>query len=148
MKFKLFFLLLFVISYNSFAGAAMFSIQILASQSPDITALKASSGLDDVYTEETGFGLTRVKVGAYNNRDEAELDLESIQSNGFPDAFITSYKGQQSAVSAPTPSRPLSHMKSPAWSRLTEEQKRNVVYLDGVLHLHEDDKFIPLASLE
>lgn len=154
MKFKLFFILLLSVSFNSFADAHRFSIQILASESPDIEALRASGGFDELYTEETGFGLTRVKVGAYSSRGEAERDLSNVKEKGFPDAFITSSSNQKSAqvmTSVPTPlssnSSPLSHQQSPGWSKLTEEQKRNIVYLDGELHLHEGDEFIPLSRL-
>lgn len=156
MKLTLLLPLLFAISFNSFAGTGtpLFSIQILASENPDITHLKTSIGPKEIYTEKTSSGLTRVKVGSYSSRMEAEQDLNSVKSQGFSDAFVTTYSGNKSTVSSKdhhehTPGKKHSHStpESPALARLTEEQKRNVVYLDGVLHLLENGTFTPLSEL-
>ena len=74
MKLKLFFLLSLAISFNCFADASIFSIQILASKAPNISSIKASTGFEELYTEETESGLTRVKIGSYSNRIEAMKD--------------------------------------------------------------------------
>ena len=153
MKFKLILPLLLAISGNSFA-APVFSIQILASESPDLTHLKTSIGTNEIYTEKTNTGLTRVKVGSYNSKIDAEQDLNTVKSKGFPDAFVTTYNGNKSTVPPKehhehTSDNKHSHstQEPPALMRLTEEQKRNVVYLDGVLHLHENGTFTPLSKL-
>lgn len=154
MKFKIILPLLLSVSFNSFADKHIFSIQILASENPDITSLKSSTGITDIYTEKTKSGLMRVKVGSYNSRIDANQDLNNIKSKGFPDAFVTTYNGNKSTVSSKdhhehTPANKHSHstQESPALAKLTADQKRNVVYLDGVLHLHENGTFTPLSKL-
>lgn len=146
MKFNLFFILLFTVSGNSFAGSSTLSIQILASEEPNISTIESSTGFKELYTEDSGLGFIRVKLGSYHSRGEAERALNEVKEKGFPDAFITSYnKGEKSHTHSVI--KTFSPEDSPAWPRLTEEQKQNIVYVDGVLHVHENGNFIPLSSL-
>lgn len=164
METRLIFLFLLATSWNVLAENSLFSIQIAATEAPNLTFYKESTGFDTLYAEETKSGLIRIKLGSYLSWEEAELDLTKIKEKGFPDAFITAYTGQKQTVKstkteppAPVPdeditinepkeNKLLPPSSSPAWSKLTDEQKRNVVYVDGILHLHEGDKFIPLSN--
>ncbi len=183
MNTRLIFLFLLTTSLNVLAENSLFSIQITATEAPNLTFYKETTGFDTLYSEETKSGLVRIKLGSYTSRKEAERDLTKIKNKGFPDAFVTSYTGKKLIKSAKLKKSPLISRKkttiinkpkenavlspssneevtisepkenkllppssSPAWSKLTEAQKRNVVYVDGILHLHEGDKFIPLSS--
>ncbi len=172
MKTGLTFLFLLATSWNVLAENTRFSIQIAASEAPNLAFYKESTGFTSLYAEETSAGLVRIKLGSYINRKEAEKALVKVKSKGFSDAFITAYTGKKSGISSIKPKKSLSiaeHLdednvdeevtinepqenkllppsSSPAWSKLTAEQKRNVVYVDGILHLHEGDEFIPLSS--
>ncbi len=160
---RLIFLFLLAISLNALAKNALFSIQIAATEAPNLTFFKETTGFNSLYSEETESGLVRIKLGSYISREEAEQDLIKIKNKGFPDAFITSYTGKktikstklkkQPAISSeeitinePKENKLLPPSSSPAWSKLTEAQKRNVVYVDGILHLRDGDKFIPLSN--
>ena len=183
MNTRLILLVLFTSSLNVLAENSLFSIQITATETPNLTFYKKTTGFDTLYSEETKSGLVRIKLGSYISRKEAEKDLKKIKNKGFPDAFVTSYTGkklikpaklekstlisnkkitvinkptknavlspssdEEITISEPKENKLLPPSSSPAWSKLTEAQKRNVVYVDGILHLHEGDKFIPLSS--
>jgi len=164
MKNKLIFLLLLSASWNAYTENSPLSIQITATEAPNLAFFKESTGFESLYTEETESGLVRIKLGAYVSKKDAEKDLNEIKNKGFPDAFITSYTGKETikpaakpkktppildeeiAINEPQENKLLPPSSSPAWSKLSEAQKRNIVYVDGILHLHEGDKFIPLSS--
>ena len=158
MKTKLIFLFLLTASWGALAGDAQFSIQVAAvKEASKLAFFKESTGFDSLYTEETESGLVRIKLGAYRSREEAEKDLLSIKRKGFPQAFITANTEEPTvkspiiyskphAINEPIKNDRTDPSASPVWSTLTEVQKRNVVYVDGVLHLHEGGKFIPLSS--
>lgn len=171
MNTRLILLFLLTTSLNALAENPLFSIQITATEAPNLTFFKESTGFDSLYSEETKSGLVRIKIGSYISRKTAERDLIKIKNKGFPDAFVTGYTGEklnkttklkksplisksnvsvrsseEVAISEPKENKLLPPSSSPAWSKLTETQKRNVVYVDGILHLHEGDKFIPLSS--
>lgn len=152
-------LLLLTASWNTLADSSHFSIQIAATQDANLARFREVTEFGTLSTEETGSGLIRVKVGSFNSRSEAERVLQNIHAKGFSEAFITSPSAEASSLPENTSTATASSTTavsqgsnavipeaSPAWSRLSEEQKRNVVYLDGVLHLRVDGAFIPLSS--
>ncbi len=150
-------LLLLTASWNTLADSSHFSIQIAATQDANLARFREVTEFGTLSTEETGNGLIRVKIGSFKSRAEAELVLQNIQAKGFTEAFITSPANQTaslpetsiasvSANAEPQKDSTAIPESSPAWSRLSEEQKRNVVYLDGVLHLRVNGEFIPLSS--
>ena len=152
-------LLLLTASWNTLADSSHFSIQIAATQDADLTRFREITEFGKLSTEETGSGLIRVKVGSFKSRADAERALQNIRAKGFAEAFITSPsikvtsppKNTETETVNSTPIKPQDNdvvipEATPAWSRLTEEQKRNVVYLDGVLHLRVNGEFIPLSS--
>lgn len=159
MKTKLIFLFLITASWSALAGNALFSIQVAAvKDASKLAFFKQSTGFDTLYTEETENGLVRIKLGAYGSREEAKKDLLTIKRKGFPQAFVTTNTEQKTikppvvhskpraAISESIKDNRLAPSASPAWSTLTEEQKQNVVYVDGVLHLRKGGEFIPLSS--
>lgn len=156
---------MFLLSWNVLADSSYYSIQVISAQSPNLSDYNKLSEFGSIYTEHTRGSAVRVKVGSYFKRENAEIALRKIRERGFPDAFISAY----SEKTRPLPkklSRPLpileeisdteklktpklekkpSPLSPPMWSKLTPEQKRNVVYLDGILHLRVNDDFIPLS---
>ena len=156
MKTRLFFLFLISLSGTVSAASALFSIQIAATKSSSLSFYKQSTNFDSLYADTTNSALTKIKLGAYNSHEEAEKHLSKIRKSGFPDAFISPYTKQNSTsfstnselnkVVTSHNTNPLNHESSPAWQGLTHEQRRNTVYLDGVLHIREGDKFTPLTN--
>ena len=158
-------LLLLTASWITLADSTHFSVQVAATKNPDLARFREVTEFGSLYTEETGEGLIRVKVGSYASRAEAEQALSGVQARGFTGAFITSATGQSASLPDNTTpsSETITHEVAsneilpepeenqvtpeqlPAWSRLTEDQKRDVVYLDGVLHLRRNGEFIPLS---
>lgn len=159
MKIRLFFLFL-VISSGSFAAEkALFSIQIAATKSHSLAFFKRTTNYDTLYADDRGSGLIKIKLGSYGSHEAATKHLTKIRKNGFPDAFITPYTkkiriNSDYKKSFSTDSRTktsivkerLDPKLTSAWPKLTAVQKQNIVYVDGELHLHEGDKFIPLAG--
>lgn len=160
-------LLLLTASWITSADSTHFSVQVVATENPDLGHFREVTEFGSLYTEKTGEGLVRVKVGLYPSRGEAEQALRGVQAKGFSGAFITPATEQPATLPADgnigsstlvtneiTPDETLLQSESsqiipeqlPAWGRLTEEQKRNVVYLDGVLHLRKNGEFIPLSG--
>lgn len=153
-------LFLFIISANSFADNNRLSIQIAATEKiPDLTYYKNITGLNSIYIDETQIGLFRVKAGSYETRADAEYALAKLKAKGLTGVFITPNtesvlktgykvpKVSNSEVSTVSPAgQKVSPSSMPIWKTLSAEQKRNIVYLDGILHLKENGKFIPLSN--
>lgn len=163
MKSRLFFLFLAIVSGNTLAENALFSIQIAATKTQALEFYKQTTGFDSLYAEESTIGLLRIKLGSYVSREEAEKNLITIKNKGFTDAFITPYTKNPMAITASINQSPsvineigvikeyketelLEPKSSPSWARLTEEQKKHLVYVDGVLHVNEGGKFTPLSN--
>lgn len=169
MKPLLSFLLLLVVSSSNIAHAKIFTIQILAAQQPDISAVKSSPvGRYKIHAEKADNGLIRIKLGSFLSHSDAKAALPFIKDNGYPDAFISTVTNSPSIKPSPSPSiysdrettvvapqakpvsflnRPLlDHRKSPAWDRLTPEQKDNIVYIDNELFVKQNGRFIPLSK--
>jgi hypothetical protein len=148
-------------SGNALAENALFSIQIAATKTQTLEYYKQTTGFDSLYAEEA-LGLLRIKLGSYGSREEAEKNLISIKNKGFTDAFITPYTKNPEATTSINKSTAmlneigvtkeykeselLAPESSPAWTRLTDEQKKHLVYVDGVLHVNEGGKFTPLSK--
>lgn len=143
---------------NTQADNSQFSIQVVASESPDLANFKELLEFGSPYIENTDNSLVRVKVGSFSSRVNAEKALEKIRNKGFKDAFISSYTGKavtfaEKKIIPTTIIKKASYGNKLAdpettkgWAKLSEGQKKNVVYLDGILHLHVDGDFIPLSN--
>jgi len=153
MKSKLLLVLFMVCTWNALADTARYSIQIAAVKSTPLDFYEQLTGFDSLYAEQSSAGFIKIKLGSYSSREEAEKSLVIVKSKGFPDAFISPYTKQLDGVSTNTKNKHSERMDEsvelselPVWSRLTEEQRKNVVYLDGVLHVREGDSFTPISQ--
>lgn len=139
------------------ASAADFDVQIGAFRNPDAASLKVPAEIGSVRTSRSDDGLTRVLVGPFASRTEAAAARDRLRSMGYPGAFLRS--AGLSARAAVTPTVVESaHRSAPADTSgpsqrdldllmsLSDEERRDVVYLDGRLHRKVGDQFIPLRD--
>ena len=168
-----------------FAGEAVaadleWTVQIGALRRPDAGFAAAAETVAPVRTTQTREGLTRFRVGRFDDPQDAERALGALRRAGYADAYVVQTRGAAAglpAVSAgPPPTRgtsptshtsltphtsPTSHTSptphtSPRLNpsrdgeqvieSLPESLRSRVVYLDGVLHVKDGDRFTPLAE--
>jgi len=143
---------------SSSVNADNFGIQIGAYKNLSEEALERANALGDLQTVQSG-NFTRVLVGSYSSRKDAQAQLSSIQAKGYTDAFVTTINRSSStqahshAVSASHNSSHVSsghghthlpnHINSKL-SGLSNEELSKAVILDGKLHFKEGDRFIPV----
>ena len=82
--------------------------------------------------------------------------LNEVHQAGFTNAIIAKHQGGK--ITSPTVTTPTStkHQYNienfdvktlNEWKMLTPEQQKNLVYLDGELHVKNGDDFIPLSQM-
>ncbi|MBT8139375.1 MAG: SPOR domain-containing protein [Gammaproteobacteria bacterium] len=141
----------FCVHANTFAEEnAGYSVQIGAFASPAAGLQESLSQFGTVSIDRHG-GLSRFLVGQFNERGDAELLRDELRREGYDDAFVRA-RGKASAAATVT-SQHHSHTNSGQSEAdharihaLSPEQRENVVYLDGVLHIKQGDSFIPLPE--
>lgn len=91
--------------------------------------------------------LTRVSVGNFNNKSNAEKLLSRLKQAGFKDAFISRITTESSSIQnqitrqkIKNPSSATSEMAK--FRNLTKSEKDRAVFLNGKLHLKEGKQFI------
>ena len=161
MKIFVSFLFLLIVPWSIQAENNHYSIQLQAVKKPDLLNYQKLSKFGLPYTEKVSVDSTRVKIGSFKNRLDAEKALKQIRNKGFSDAFITSFTGKIKKVAVISKKKKPSKIvvkksnketktyppkKTISWSSLTKEQKNDVVYVDEVLHLQRDGEFIPLTG--
>ena len=156
MKMIALFLVLFITGLNAQAENGSYALQVGAYKQLDMALLSTLEQYGTLYTEETDQGLTRVKLGNYASRAEAEDTLKMIRNMGFQDAFLSSASGGVSNFEADAPIVEMASSYSsngyvnpeslPIWNQLSDDQRENVIYLDGILHIEEDGQFIRLSD--
>ena len=163
MKVITLFLMLFFAGFSVQAddvhvGEGSYAIQLGAYKNPDMTIFSILDEYGTVYTVLSSDGLTRIKLGNYASRAEAEEVLKAIRNIGYRDAFLSSAGGvdeniPMAEIISPAPSSSsygregyVNPESLPIWSKLSDYQRENVIYLDGVLHIEEDGQFIPLSD--
>ena len=153
MKFMIFFLIPVLLPFCLYADEAGGQSEIIY----DIQLGAYKRYLDDnfihlaqygsLHTKNTKSGLTRVRIGHYESQSEARKALKQIQASGFRDAFIVTSVTDSADLTADfaveTYSRPET---MPIWQQLSDDQRRNVVYLDGALYIKEGNDFISLSE--
>lgn len=167
MKIITLFLALFLVSFSVqaddvYVSDGSYAVQLGAYKNPDMTIFSILDEYGTVYTEASADGLTRIKLGNYASRSEAESVLKAIRNIGYRDAFLSPAGDAVSSIDSDIPMAEIvSHVPSsfsygregyvnpeslPIWSQLSDYQRENVIYLDGVLHIDEDGQFIPLSD--
>ena len=79
----------------------------------------------------------------FEDIEAARVALAQLQELGFLDAFITGKSPQTSAAISDTNKTPKGASVA-GLEDLPEAVRRNVVYLDGELHVKKGDSFTPL----
>ncbi|MCF6236602.1 MAG: SPOR domain-containing protein [Gammaproteobacteria bacterium] len=161
MKVIILFLILFLAGFNTQADAdnGSYSIQLGAYKNPDMNIFSAAEEYGALYTEESVYGLTLIKLGHYASRSEAVAVLRTIRDAGFRDAFLTSAGAGISSFDEDIPMAEIFPVTSSfsnekninpeslkIWNQLSDLQRESVIYLDGILHIDEDGQFIPLSD--
>ncbi len=65
-----------------------YSVQLGAFKKPDMDAFAGVKDVGDIHEEETKSGLTRILLGTYTKKAEADASLKVAQENGFTSAFV------------------------------------------------------------
>ncbi len=65
-----------------------YSIQLGAFQKPNIDAFNSVKDLGSIYQEKTKSGLTRILLGKYTDKTEAQTSLTGAKEKGFASAFL------------------------------------------------------------
>lgn len=134
------------------AQTSSYSVQVGAFSSPSPTLADKYKQYGSVKIAREA-GLTRVLIGVFQSRDDAELLLMELQREGFADAFVRRTVAATAAIAttATPEATPDSHGHAhlPAQdqrriNQLSDAERARAVYLDGVLHLKEGDTFTPV----
>lgn len=145
-------LLLSLVSGQSLAG--QYAIQLEASKSPHLPRFDTLHAYGSLYTEAADNGYIRTRLGPYDSKDQARETLQQIHDVGFPEAIMV--KHQSGGVSQPVALKNTTQTSDienfdvktlKEWNMLTPEQQKNLVYLDGKLHIKDGDSFTPLAEI-
>ncbi len=146
---------------------ADYTVQIGAFSKPSDAFAAPARSIGQVNTTATSNGITIFTVGDFDTMTSAKDALDSLR-NDYPDAFVRNIPGSRKPVAAsrpaeptttgmatPTPTEPKtrrltatqgSSEDSQLWNSLTDDERKRVVYLDGVLHLKQGERFVPLAE--
>ncbi|MGB1241090.1 MAG: SPOR domain-containing protein [Chitinophagales bacterium] len=65
-----------------------YSVQLGAFKKPDMNAFAGLKDVGTIYEEQTKSGLTRILLGTYAKKTEADASLKVAQANGFTSAFV------------------------------------------------------------
>lgn len=142
--------------------ADKYDIQIGAFKSPDASGIKLPAGVGELRTTPGPNGLTRFVVGPYASKAEAIRAQEALKAAGFDGAFLRNAQRTTDSMSARAKADAaanVAHKEIAASNRksselsdsdllklmaLSEEERSNVVVLDGRLHRKVGSEFIPL----
>ncbi len=142
---------------------AEYTIQVGAFGKPSQAFADRVRELGEVNTTQNARGMTVFTVGRYATSDAANADIERVRRE-FPDAFVRSMPdsarspdAKANAVAAADDTQGAERAGYPRlisgttrdselWNSLSAEERRRVVYLDGVLHVKEGESFVPLAE--
>lgn len=133
------------------ARAAEFSVQIGALRKPDASFPAAAAEIGSIHKSTTRSGLTRYQVGRFSSRAKAEDAASALRAAGYATAYVVQ-KGvrvaapvAKAATSLPdVASAPPKNDPPDLLASVPESLRSRVVLLDGRLHVHEGDSFIPL----
>lgn len=144
-------LLLLLTLISGHCIADQYAIQLEASKAPRLERFESLSKLGTLYTEAAGNGYIRTRIGPYESKKLALDVLNEVHAAGYTAAIITQQKNSYEIL--PSVSSQQFDIQSfdvktlKEWSMLTQEQQSNLVYLDGVLHVKNGNRFIPLSDI-
>ncbi|MEM6639665.1 MAG: SPOR domain-containing protein [Pseudomonadota bacterium] len=126
--------------FTNAALADHFNVQIGAYKSPATAAQTVPADAGEVRQIKGDDGLTRLVVGPFHTRADADQARDELRVNGFPGAFVRSGLSGGKAVQevSATYSAPQSDIEADS------DAEGELVYLDGKLHRKVGDTFIPV----
>lgn len=147
--------LLTIALFTSQVYANEYAIQLEASKAPELSRYQQLDTLGQLYTTPTGTGYTRARLGPFSNKEDALDALNKVHAAGYQDAFLAKENRDnetQSLSSNPVSSNPediynFDVKTLPVWQKLTTQQRENLVYLDGKLHIKNGDDFTPIENI-
>lgn len=128
----------------SVSWADDYVVQIGALESPSERFAEPAQAIGDVRTSRAREGLTRYRVGSFPTKSAAEQALARLRAAGYQDAFVlrTASVPEGAALPAVSAAPPATD----ELAGLPENLRRRVVYLDGVLHVKEGERFTKLSD--
>lgn len=142
-----------VIFFCSSTWADQYVIQVGAFHKISDQTLSIAARYGDYQQEKSG-ELTRLTVGFFESRQDAEKRLTDVKKD-YPEAFVRLVEGQKNKERHHFDEQSSDHHhphfsgpKMEKWQHLTEDQQAHAVYLDGKLHLKYDDVFTPIDAVQ
>lgn len=127
------------------AWANDYVVQVGALERPSEPFAERARTIGAVSTSQTDEGMTRYRVGPFSTKVEAEQAKAELRAAGYEDAFVLqTRRSSRTAELPPVSAGPESAADEVA--ALPEDLRRRVVYLDGVLHVKEGDRFTKLSE--
>lgn len=106
-------LLFFSQSINSvFAQTATYKVQIGAYKNLNMNNFSNLKSIGTILTEDAGKGTTRIILGYYNTKAEAEQVLAQVKNIGYPTAFVSASKNPTAVLPPPPPTKNTTHTPS------------------------------------
>jgi len=138
---------------NSATAVAEFTIQVGAFKNPSEAFANQVREYGEVNTAQSGNDITVFMVGRFDTLAQANNGLAQVRS-AYPSAFVRNMPAAarrataqpNTASAANTAAAETSTPDTQLWAALSDDERRRVVYLDGVLHLKQGDQFIPLTE--
>lgn len=142
-----------------------YTIQIGAFRTPSESFVEPARSVGEIYFNRRDNGLVALSVGRFASFGEAQDNL-ALLAESFPGAYVrraeagassqldTSGKvssnisstSSQTASAMPAGSAPASGPEDQLLASLSAEERKNVVYLDGKLHVKDGNRFVPLRE--
>lgn len=137
-----------------------FDVQIAALKNPDAAQIELPTDVGELRSTFGADGLTRFLVGPFVSRADADQARDRLRAAGFSGSFVRANQDAGFAVdrrdvasSNPPSSAAIADSGSSVSQRdletlqsLSDEERRDLVYLDGKLHRKVGDDFIPLRD--
>ncbi|MDW3095350.1 MAG: SPOR domain-containing protein [Gammaproteobacteria bacterium] len=120
-----------------------YSIQIGAYKNPPENLIKRVEKFGVIHTSKFG-DITRVNVGSFKSRSKAQEFLLNIQEAGYQDAFISRLNMISATSNLQETHQSDSTSEMTKFRNLSNTDKDKAVFINGKLHLKEDNKFIPV----
>lgn len=132
------------------SAADRYVVQFGALKQPYEEYAEKARQIGSVLAVPTKSGFTLYKLGPYESGSSAREAMGRLRSAGYRDAYVKRSASQSSISNAPMTATAAMPSKSSASlqdvSALPDELRSKVVYVDGVLHVKEGDRFTPLTQ--
>ena len=142
-----------VIFFCSSVWADNYVIQVGAFHKVSEQTLSTVASYGNYQQEQSG-SLTRLTVGSFQYRQDAEKQLVDIKKD-YPEAFVRMVDGGKNKEHHHSNEQSSDHQhphfsgpEMEKWQHLTEGQRAHAVYLDGKLHLKYGDDFTPIDDVQ